>query len=763
MNLLQRWKSATADKTTKGAAHMTFVRSAAANSLTHTRRFLSRQIWVWPIIAFVLLSTIGFMMRSAIESTMKQNVSEQLQSMLRVEAAMLVNWYESQIDNANVIATDPDIRAAALRIINEDAAGKITPSNLDVEIGEITTMIRPSLESHEYSGYIIADREGKVIASSHRELIGMEHVSQYEASFARVRQGETVVGVPHISVAMLKDESGALGNRPSMLVCAPIRDNDFHTVGILAMRIEPLKEFSRILKLGWVGRTGETYAINREGTLVTSSRFDEQLILLGILPDTPNARSMLQLQARNPGGDMLNGFRPKVRRSELPLTVPAADIMAGNNGVNVVGYNDYRGQTSVGAWMYLPKFEVGIVTEIDSEEAFKALTILRRTFWSMYTLLVLTSIGIFIFTVIVSRMRREAQKAAIQTRQLGQYQLEKELGAGAMGVVYKGYHAMMRRPTAIKLLNVDAMNDSAIQRFEHEVQITAQLNHPNTIAIYDYGRTPEGVFYYAMEYLDGIDLQRLVEQYGPQPESRTIQILLQICGSLYEAHAQGLVHRDIKPANIMLNRRGNQPDMVKVLDFGLVKNVSMHKGNQPLTQGMAGTPLYLSPEAIQSPDLIDACSDLYAVGAVGYFLATGKTVFDAESLSELLQKHITETPVPPSIRSGRKLSEEFDQIILSCLEKSRARRPQTARDLAAQLQRCKPQDTWTLEMADAWWSNHDRRQNQMAGYGDQAKNAQQHDSTASHPSPTDNHPKAGKTETNLLQTLDLGTQETPKP
>jgi serine/threonine protein kinase len=277
-----------------------------------------------------------------------------------------------------------------------------------------------------------------------------------------------------------------------------------------------------------------------------------------------------------------------------------------------------------------------------------------------------------------------------------------------MGVVYKGQHAMLRRPTAIKMLNVERVNDGSIERFEREVQITCQLNHPSTIAIYDYGRTPEGVFYYAMEYLDGIDLQALVDRYGPQPEGRVIHILKQICGSLYEAHSLGMVHRDVKPANVMINRRGGEPDVVKVLDFGLVRAIDEAKRSQQ-SGGLSGTPLYMSPEAIQTPDLVDARSDLYAVGAIGYFLLTAQPVFQATTLVELCQQHMTALPIAPSERGGRGISPELESALLACLEKNRAQRPQTARDLMALLERAPTVSGWAVEEAEAWWRQHERR------------------------------------------------------
>lgn len=460
-----------------------------------------------------------------------------------------------------------------------------------------------------------------------------------------------------------------------------------------------------------MGDTGETYAFDRNGLMLSNSRFDQKLMLLGIIPDEPDSRSMLRLLLRDPGGDMTRGFHPQTHRKDLPLTPVVQAAITGRPGVNVDGVPDYRGVPTVVAWTWLEKYDLGLVTKAEYAEAFRPLTILKRTHWGMMGLLAFSSLAIFLFTLRVGKLQQLARASAIEAKQLGQYKLEQKLGSGAMGVVYKGQHAMLRRPTAIKLLNADKVTDQSIGRFEREVQITSNLTHPNTVQIFDYGRTPEGVFYYAMEYIDGIDLQALVETYGPQPDGRVIYLLRQICGSLYEAHSMGLVHRDIKPANLMLCRRGGEADVIKVLDFGLVKAREEEQLRDNVDdQSLAGTPLYMSPESIQTPNSVDQCSDIYAVGAVGYFLLTGRPPFEASSVTELCQKHLAEQPVAPSQRLGRPVPPELENAILSCLEKSRAKRPQTARDLSQQLNRCVAAAEWGLEDADLWWSRRDRGQ-----------------------------------------------------
>jgi eukaryotic-like serine/threonine-protein kinase len=294
---------------------------------------------------------------------------------------------------------------------------------------------------------------------------------------------------------------------------------------------------------------------------------------------------------------------------------------------------------------------------------------------------------------------------AARVRRLGQYTLEEKIGAGGMGVVYRASHAMLRRPTAIKLLPPERAGEANLARFEREVQLTAQLSHPNTVAIYDYGRTPEGVFYYAMEYLDGVNLEELVRLHGPVPAGRTIAILEQVCGALAEAHDRGLVHRDIKPANIILTERGGEPDVAKVVDFGLVKPLAPNSlqvtmmGSSVLT----GTPLYMSPEAMTSPDAGDPRSDLYAVGAVGYFLLTGHPVFEGSSVAEIIGHHLHTEPAPPSRRTPNPIPAELDALILKCLRKRADDRPRDARTLRADLRRCRAAQPWTAADATAWW------------------------------------------------------------
>lgn len=322
--------------------------------------------------------------------------------------------------------------------------------------------------------------------------------------------------------------------------------------------------------------------------------------------------------------------------------------------------------------------------------------------------LVLWTISLAAVSVVASQviygLRREVRAA----QKLGQYVLDRKLGQGGMGVVFRATHAMLRRETALKLLSPERIDALSLQRFEREVVQTARLNHPNTVAIYDYGRTPDGVFYYAMEYLDGLTLERLIEREGPLPPGRVVTILAQVCASLDEAHSTGLVHRDIKPPNIMVMGHAGAWDLVKVLDFGLVKDMSLAAARRPDSAMLSdpafllGTPQYMSPEAISDPDKVGPASDLYGVAAVGYFLLTGTPVFLERTAIAVCAAHLDQAPEPPSKRLGRPVPEDLEALLLRGLSKRPSDRPQTADAFRQALLGCDVRE-WTETEARRWW------------------------------------------------------------
>jgi eukaryotic-like serine/threonine-protein kinase len=313
---------------------------------------------------------------------------------------------------------------------------------------------------------------------------------------------------------------------------------------------------------------------------------------------------------------------------------------------------------------------------------------------------------------IIFGLRKRAREAA----QLGQYTLVEKIGEGGMGAVYRARHALLRRPTAIKLLLPERTNERDLVRFEREVQLTSQLTHPNTIAIYDFGRTPDNVFYYAMEFIDGISLERLVDDEGPQPPGRVIHMLVQACGALAEAHGVGLIHRDIKPANLLLCARGGAHDVIKVVDFGLIKDIRPESGPAVTTADtIAGTPHYLSPESINDPEHLDARADIYALGAVGYWLLTGKVVFEGRTVWEVCSQHLLTPPSPPSARLGRPLPEDLEKVILHALEKEVGSRFDSAEELRVALLTCRDAGCWSQSHAEAWWAGYRERSSQAKG------------------------------------------------
>jgi serine/threonine-protein kinase len=313
---------------------------------------------------------------------------------------------------------------------------------------------------------------------------------------------------------------------------------------------------------------------------------------------------------------------------------------------------------------------------------------------------------------IVYRMGRAVREA----HEMGSYRLVERLGKGAMGEVWRAEHRTLARPAAIKLIRPEVLGAGGVmgadvlqQRFEREAHATALLRSPHTIELYDFGVTDEGTFYYVMELLDGLDLDQLVEQFGPVPPERAVHFLRDLADSLAEAHDAGLVHRDVKPANVYACRQGRDMDFVKVLDFGMVKPTStLAEDAVKLTADHAtgGTPAFMSPEQAVGGKELDGRSDIYAVGCVGYWLLTGGYVFEAKTPIEMLMHHINEEPAPPSRRSELTIPPELDALILRCLSKDPSDRPQTGDELRAALDAVPLNEPWTRARARKWWHEH---------------------------------------------------------
>jgi serine/threonine-protein kinase len=280
-----------------------------------------------------------------------------------------------------------------------------------------------------------------------------------------------------------------------------------------------------------------------------------------------------------------------------------------------------------------------------------------------------------------------------------------------MGEVWQATHRFLARPAAIKLIKPDVLGamtkeqgDVLVQRFRREAQAAAMLRSPHTIHLYDFGVTSDGTFYYVMELLNGMDLQTLVSQHGALPPARVVHLLQQACESLAEAHQRGLVHRDIKPGNIQVCRMGQYSDWVKVLDFGLVKSQASEVLEPGLTapHTVTGTPAYLSPESALG-EAVDQRTDIYALGCVAYWMLTGRYVFTGESAMQIVARHVSSEPAPPSRHSTFDVSPELDRLVLACLAKAPAERPATARELCDRLGECAVGSAWTREDARRWW------------------------------------------------------------
>lgn len=621
-----------------------------------TYQLVRRWLPIIGAVWMVLMLAAGWMMSVSVRHSISDELTGTLQANL-MAAETATRAYFSQLI------------AEADRLAAEDFAAEIASSgDLNIQHGE---HVRAGMDG--LLAWCVIGADNAVLASDVPGLLA-ERLAIPDAAIRRLELRQSTVTTPFLLPGSF--------DVPMMAAVAPIHDGGRRT-GAAVWLVDPIERWSEELSKTRWGKTGQTFAIDREARMVSQGRFSED-----------DFGSVLTIDADG--------------SASQTLTLMADQVTRGGTGIDVDGYVGARAADVIGVWTWIDDYDIGLASEMDVTEAREPLRRMWRWLAAMAALIVLPLLLPLVFWWLEKR-GGPSRLSDDRGRLIGQYQLGETLGRGGMGTVYRGTHGMLRRTVAIKVLEGESVSQQAIARFEREAQMTAQLRHPNTIDLYDFGRTDQDAFFYVMEYVDGITMQDLVDDYGAQPPARVIHLLLQVCGSLSEAHHHGLIHRDIKPANLMVTSHPGASDLVKVLDFGLVKHVASDASANDLqlelttSEGITGTPMYMSPETVRDAAMSNAASDIYSLGGVGYTLLTGMPMFDGEASADICMKQLKEDPVRPSDRLGRPLPMDLQNVLMSCLRKDPKDRPRSIDDLAAALRQCDDAGGWTDIDALRWW------------------------------------------------------------
>ena len=637
-------------------------------------------------VAATVAIALGAWIYIDVQRELRTLAAANLRSLLDTQAGVLDTWIREKQFNVERWAKDARVIAAANDATAQTDACRGTASDT------LVNAIDALRQSDAAEGANLVARSGRVLATRTREYCGLTITAERLQQLKPVFEGRSMFAPPMSERERLGGRVKVEARRPLVWFSAPVRNEAGDIVAALNIGKFAHARFSSSLAAARPGSTGEAYAFDARGRMLSESRFRAELEESGALKAGDS--TILSVRLDGPEGD--GATRPLTALAGLAL-----DGIARTDGAIVAGevlhpYANYVGMPVIGAWRWLPQYGFGIAIEAGRDEVFAPLRRIEaayRLIAAVASLVLLALLGSAIWVQMLRRQRDEA-------RRLGSYELLEQIAEGGMASVWRARHRLLKRPVAIKLLSLRVSSDEGVARFEREVRLASQLMHPNTVAIFDYGRAPSGELFCAMELLDGVTLQQLIERDGPQTPSRIAHVLHGIAGSLSEAHERGLVHRDIKPANVMLCRRGGEFDVVKVLDFGLVKSVS-EPHTRDLTRALRilGTPSYMAPERIEHPGSADVRSDIYSLGAVGYFMLAGKPPYAADD-DLALAYQVVNAPVPALPDSP------LGALIRDCLQKGADDRPQHAQDVIDRLEQPMREMPWTAADARLCWSAH---------------------------------------------------------
>ncbi|MDA8255944.1 MAG: serine/threonine protein kinase [Betaproteobacteria bacterium] len=624
------------------------------------------------LLLLLALLGVGLWAYRGADNSLREIRATGMRALLNTQVGTLEQWITERRHEAEQLAGDAELSAGIVRL----ASGRA----VDGDGHRIAASVLDKAEAIGVTSVLVVDPRGRILSASEPQRTGRSVSSDFLIHLVPVLNGRSTFLRPY----------GAPGGNPDTReigrawIATPIHAPNGKIVAVLALGSPVDKGFAALFEAARLGESGEALAFDAGGWLLTPSRHAAELVQRGLaqrlaLPDAESERlTRLAVEALAKRGE-------------------------DGEGILLTPYPNYLGRDVIGAWRWLHEHDIGVGIEIEASEAYAPLTYLQVGFGVILLFIFAVWLSGFLSpNALATLLRRDGS-----TRQLGPYRLLRQIGEGAISNVYLAQHRMLKRPAAVKVLKTQSTKEEWTARFQREVQLSSLLHHPNTISIYDYGVGPGGELWYAMEYLEGLSLADLVERYGPVPPARAAYILRQACASLWEAHSCGLVHRDIKPQNIMLCEIRGERDFVKVLDFGLVKQITGEQTRDLTgTMRILGTPLYMSPERIRNPSDADGRADIYALGAVGFYLLTGKRLFETETEHDLTYQVLHTVPRLASECSPFAVPVELDALIGRCLEKNPAARPQAIAEVAGALDGVLVHMPWTRIQIDAWWQKH---------------------------------------------------------
>jgi tRNA A-37 threonylcarbamoyl transferase component Bud32 len=671
---------------------------------------------LWGSLAVLALATAitagGAWMYAGVERSLRDLRAQSLPALLEAKTKSLEVFINERRTDAARWARDPRLAAATVALAQRAAAADACRSN---EADEWRALLAPIQRDEGIVAVNAVNREGRIIASTLEGTCGLQTQPRTSApQLAEVFAGRTHFIRPFAADPQLVAARPLLGTRPLAWVETPVRSAGGAVVAVLGLATYVDADFESILAQARPGDTGEAYAFDDNGVLLSEIRSTRDLRAAGLLPADAAGGAAFRIKIRDPGVELESETATR-NPDAWPLTKPVAAALAAAaassnatlEGVLLDPYRNYRGAEVIGAWRWLRDERMGIVAEMGVDEAYAPMRYVRWSLGGVFALLVATAGWAAFSTLALWRMTRNPGAG----RRVGAYRLERELGEGGMATVYLARHALLKRPTAVKILKRHLATDELLARFEREVRLASALEHPNTVEIYDFGHTADGLFYYAMEYLDGLTLDVLVARDGALPLGRSRHIIRQVCAALAEVHGKGMVHRDVKPDNVMLTERGGEYDFVKLLDFGIVKRVAnggaalSRDDERTLTKQLRllGTPAYMAPERIGHPSAVDARADVYGVGAILFYLVAGRPPFDAADQAGLL-RDVLATMAPRLAALAPDVPGELDDLVARCLAKTPAERPDGVAEIVAALDALEL-PAWTRDDARAWWEH----------------------------------------------------------